>query len=147
MSNSAQQSETGRAVTVTLKLSRLVNARQALQLLMTTPLPAAISLRLSRLSRAAQVELKAFDEQRDGLLKKFGRSTDGQNYEFENAEQRADFNREMEALGAEEVHLPAVTVALADLGSREVPPALFDALDWIFPEFEESAAGGDRASE
>ena len=137
MTEQLQEAVNRKAGSVTLKMSELVGARQALQLLMQTPLPAAISMRLSRLSRAANVELEEYDRQRAGLLKKFGETKDGQNFTFPNREARAGFDAEVEALEKEEITLPAVTLTLNDLGDREFPPALFGSLGWVFPEVTE----------
>lgn len=119
---------------VTIKMKRIVAGRQMLGYLMGTPLPASLSLRLSRLARAADAELEAFDIERIRLAKDLGETKDGQQFTFSVPEKREEFERQMEAMGEEEVQLPPVTLTIKELGEREFPPALFSTLNWLFPE-------------
>jgi hypothetical protein len=120
-------------------MSKLVNARQALILLMNTSLAAALSLRLARHGRAAGAELEEFDRQRDKLVKEFGETKDGQNYTFPDEKKREEYQRQMDALGEEEVELPGITLTVADLDGKEFPPMLFQILDWLFPEISDES--------
>ena len=140
MTDKLQEAVTAKAGPVTVKMSKLVDARQMLQFLSNTPLPASISLRLSRLSRAANAELEEYDKQRARLLKENAVTKDGQHFDFPNAARRELFERQIEALGEEDVELPAVTLTLRDLGSLDVPPALFEHLNWVFPETADEEA-------
>lgn len=141
MTDKLQHAVNAKSGSVTLKLSRLVGARQALQLLTSTPLPASIAMRVSRLSRTAGVELEEYDRQLGRLLKECGETKDGQHYTFPDPAKRAAFDSQVEALGEEQVTLPAVTLTLQELGDREFPASVFGALDWVFPEMAEEGEG------
>jgi hypothetical protein len=130
--------------TVTIKVGKLANASQALIMLMNTPLPPPLALRLSRLSRAADVELVEYNRQRDLLVKQYGETKDGVSYTFPERSKREECQRQIDLLGEEEVTLPAVTVKASELGNRELPASLYSLLDWIFPETQEDSEDAEE---
>ena len=118
------------------KISHLVNIRVTLMRLLNAPLPASLSLRLARFTRVVKEDFEEFDNQHNRLLKQYGKSVDGINFEFPDLASRISYNAEMAAVGEEAVSLPEVTIKMSELGDREILSALdvVALLDWLLVE-------------
>lgn len=134
MGDKLQEAINRKAGTDTLKMKELVGARNWLNTLANTqPKQAATSIRLARLARGATVELESYDEQKIKLARSLGETDDGQNFRFPDRAKREEWEAQIEALGDEEVTLPAVRLKAEDFDPAPLP-ACMAALYWLFPE-------------
>lgn len=97
-----------------MKLGELVVAREPLQRLLASDLPAAVSYKVARAARPVLAELRSYEEQRVKLVQQFGES-DGQQT-IVKPDKRPDFNTEMNELLQVDV----------DLKIRKMNPDLLD---------------------
>jgi len=119
-----------------LKLSQIINARDALTRLASEKYPAHIAYRIQRNIRTLEPEASSYYKTRDGLIKdKYGAelNPEGQPGVYTVLpEKAADFMAEINPLLDEQVDVAIMTIDLNDL--HEISPLDLMALEWMFNE-------------
>ncbi len=114
-----------------MKLGQLINAKDAFEELVNTPLPAAVAYRLQRVARVVQPEFRSFEELRVKLVHELGeKGEDGAT--VVTAKNMPAFNEQVAALLNEDVELNFKPLAIEDLGDTAVTAADLLLLDWLF---------------
>jgi hypothetical protein len=118
-----------------ITVKTLLVSQGAISELTNKGLRPAVSFRLARLVRAAEIELKAYSEERNKLLERYGKpdkKTPGA-YRIEN-DKLEDYQREMTELENQTVELPDTVISVDDLGETDISANALLALDWLVKE-------------
>lgn len=119
---------------LTLKVAELINAKDAIDHLITQTLPAEVSFRLARIVRQLDPVLQDYEATRKQLCERYGKLDAEQNiYQFE-GEQREKFQQEFDSLLESEVQIPGERIPLTVL--KQVHLSTVDALnlEWLISE-------------
>lgn len=115
-----------------VKLSEIVNARQALQKMMTKELPIKTAYRLSKLVNAVNDELGNFEDQRKKLVEKYGEKKGEEVVVPKDKAQ--DFQKDMQELLDVEVKIDFDPISLSDIGEISLSPVDITLLDSFIKE-------------
>lgn len=128
---------------IKLTIADLVNSTEALQKLAGMELKAKLAFQVSRVLKAADKEIQAFNETRMSLIKKNGeKDENGELITDENGnckippENIEEFSKELNDLLKDEVEINANKLKIDDLGEIEFTPAEITQLE-AFVDFGE----------
>ena len=128
---------------IKVKISELLNSTEALQKLARMQLKAKLAWNVSRLLKAADVEIQDFNEARLNLIRKYGeKDENGELITDENGnckilpESIEEFTAELNELAASEVEINANKVRIDDLENLDFTPADMATLE-TFIDFGE----------
>lgn len=114
-----------------VKVGQLVDSAEAMRELSASKLPAAVSMRVAMIMRAAQPALDAYQAAYNTLLPQCGeeRSDAPGRYDIKD---QARFAKEVGELQAVEVDVPLEQkLSVEKLGSAELTPQTLFSLDWL----------------
>lgn len=127
---------------IDIKLEQLINSTESLKSLSQKPLKARSAYAVSKILKAADEEMVAFNETRMNLIRKYGEKDDnGELKSDENgnvhilADSLDTFNQELRELMDTQIEINANKIKIDDIGDVEFTPAEMAQLD-EFIEFE-----------
>ena len=114
-----------------MKLSELVNSREALGELGTLTFKAAKAFEFKVFLKAASEEIQTFNDVRNAKLKELGTPDEkGERYTF-TEENSAKFTEELNQLLDKDIAIDVPTLTIADLGEQSISIASATQLDWL----------------
>lgn len=132
---------------ITVKIMDLVNGTSALQKLAGAQLKAKLAWQVSRILKAADVEMQSFNETRMTLINKYGEKdesgeliTDDQGNCKIIPDKLIEFTNEMNDLISNEVEINANKINMDDLGDINFTPSEIASLENFINCDEESAS-------
>ena len=127
---------------IEIKLEQLINSAESLKSLSQKSLKARSAYAVSKILKAADEEMTAFNEARMNLIRKYGEKDDnGELKSDENgnvhiiADSLNTFNQELRDLMDTQIEINANKIQINDIGDVEFTPAEMAQLD-EFIEFE-----------
>jgi hypothetical protein len=123
-----------------MKISKLVSAMPALQVLINQNLPARVGYRIARALPALDIELRAYAKQQTQIAARFGTPIEGQpnNYSIPE-ENKVAFQKELDELGETETISPLPLISFDQFGEISLSPLQINSLYGIIFEDEQSA--------
>ena len=116
-----------------IKLSVLVNSKEALQRLIEKELPVKTAFKLNRFIKAVEPELNNFEEQRVKLVKKYGKEDEKGNITVTSDNVEA-FISELNDLLEIDVDIKFETISIDAFGDTTIPTKDIFLLDYLIKE-------------
>lgn len=121
-------------------LKDILENAEALSNLLKQNMPVQLAYKLSKLSKAINDELKHFEEQRNNLIIKYGKETDG-NYQIDPEDKEAvkNYINDLNKLAEVEIEIAYKPIKIDQLGSElKISPNDLAKLSVFFEEDEQN---------
>ncbi|MEM3091778.1 MAG: hypothetical protein QXD05_01455 [Candidatus Pacearchaeota archaeon] len=114
-----------------ITIKQLIESAESLAILAQKDMPIKTSYKLGKLLNKIREELKLYEEQRNNLIKKYGKDIGGGNYQIDENDEEAinKFKKEHEELINLTVNIEYEPISLDSLGDIKISPMHMANLD------------------
>lgn len=115
-----------------LTMKQLAASRDALSMLGSLPLPAAVAFKVAKVLKTASPVLDVYQEVFNKKLVEFGTPMEGSPGQYVVSDaMKASWEAEVKALQDQEFEIEDVKLSVSELGDAKVPASVLFTLEWM----------------